>query len=413
MRRLDGITRIERFIQDVLLSSPQIPLGVNVVRLAADYDTEGIAAMAYSITIRYTGSSITETNSVPLTTERTMNFELTHAAQSYLTQSGHDYALQMCAGAEIALTNVVPTGTGFQVQTPFWLSSENFQGLTDSSHYLYVQQFSLVVDEIHPVPTVDPCVWAGNCQFLFPSLAVSEVKPGDVLYGNALYSPVLPPAPGNDYDPELCGVVVIGNDLYYKADQTALFLADWTKYKFVSTEKFDVSGQFLVVNVYDEEGQIYMTYFANNCDGRRVIQIAGQMPATNANWLTGVWRSPHDNVGNPYESSGPEPLPATMALKNGFGYAVVPRATVWEDPRHPESIKSTIRFGRIYRTLYNYELDVDGQKYYLIGGTDIGKAYVRVEDFELVEWDPREQCELAGGEIEPGDEPETGPLPPC
>ena len=53
---LDTITRIERFITDSLLSSVQIPLGVNVIHLADDSDTEGIAAMTYSIVVRYTGS---------------------------------------------------------------------------------------------------------------------------------------------------------------------------------------------------------------------------------------------------------------------------------------------------------------------------------------------------------------------
>ena len=90
--RLDTITKIERFIVDSLLSSVQIPLGVNVIRLADDADTEGITAMTYSIVVRYVGSQAQLVREVPLTMRRTLQFEITHAAQSYLSQSGHDYA---------------------------------------------------------------------------------------------------------------------------------------------------------------------------------------------------------------------------------------------------------------------------------------------------------------------------------
>ena len=148
--RLDTITRIERFIQDALLSSPQIPLGVNVVRLAADYDTEGIAAMARSIVVRYVGSDASTIREVPLVLRRTLTFELTHAAQSYLTQSGHDYAIQMCAGAQLTLNNSVPINTGGQVVVPLYLVSERFEGLTDSTHYVYVQTWQCTVEEIFP-----------------------------------------------------------------------------------------------------------------------------------------------------------------------------------------------------------------------------------------------------------------------
>ena len=101
--RLDTIPKIEQFIVDALLSSEQIPLGVNVMRLAAMEDDEGIARMARSIVIRYTGSNVNVENNVPVVLTRAMEFEIIHSAQSYLTESGHDYALKMCAGAYITL----------------------------------------------------------------------------------------------------------------------------------------------------------------------------------------------------------------------------------------------------------------------------------------------------------------------
>ena len=60
--RLDTISRIEQFMTDALLSSPLIPLGVNVIRLAATEDEEGIAVMARTIVVRYTGSTVNVTN---------------------------------------------------------------------------------------------------------------------------------------------------------------------------------------------------------------------------------------------------------------------------------------------------------------------------------------------------------------
>ena len=113
--RLDTITRMEQFIVDMLLSSPQIPLGVNVVRLAAAQETEGISNMARTIVVRYLGSQLTVTNQAPLVTERRMNFQLDLASQEYLTESGHDYVIQMCAGAYNTLINQVPPNTGVEV----------------------------------------------------------------------------------------------------------------------------------------------------------------------------------------------------------------------------------------------------------------------------------------------------------
>ena len=98
---------------DALLSSPQIPLGVNVIRLAATTDEEGIAALTRSIVVRYTGSTLTINQRQPLVIERTLRFELIHSSQSYLTESGHDGALQMCAGAYLSLNNTIPVPVSY------------------------------------------------------------------------------------------------------------------------------------------------------------------------------------------------------------------------------------------------------------------------------------------------------------
>ncbi len=412
--RLDGIQRIETFLTDALLSSPQIPLGVNVVRLAADLDTEGIARMARSIVVRYLGSSASELRSVPLVVRRTLRFEITHSAQSYLSQSGHDYALQMCAGAQLTLSSVTPINSGAQIVLPFFMTSEQFEGLTDSSHYVYSQTWECQVEEIYPAPAIDPCVLRGNCSYLFPTAAVSEVLPGDVLYGNVLYSPVLPPPDGFDYDSQYCGVEVSGNDLVYTEDTSKVFLEDWTEYKLVSTDTFDESGENLIVNVYDSDGVFFMKYFASNCDGRRLIQIAGQMPASNSNWIGGLYNSGVDDVGNILGSSSPETLPPVLAAKNGFGFVYTNRTYVFSNPADPDGIKATVKYGTVYRTLSGVTLVHNGVTYLKIGGTPIGLAWIREQDFQLIAIDPGVNCDIGQiDDIDDGSGGNTGQIPTC
>ena len=218
---------------------------------------------------------------------RTLSFDITHAAQSYLSQSGHDYAMQMCAGAQLTLNNATPVNTGAAVVVPLYLSSEKFDGLSDSSHYIYTQSWECTIEELFPSPPVDPCVMRGNCSYLFPSYAVSEDLPGDVLYTNALYAPVLPPPEGADYEPQYAGVVVDGANLVYTANTSEVFLENWTQYTLVSSDTFDETGELLIVNIYDADGNYVERYFAANFDGRRVIQLAGFQPNSNAGYLGG------------------------------------------------------------------------------------------------------------------------------
>ena len=166
--RLDTISKIESFMTDGLLSSPQIPLGVNIVRLAGTSDEEGITALARSITVRYAGSSLSLEQTQPMSIYRRMSFEVTLAAQSYLTQTGHDYVTQMCAGSYNTLTNQVPANTGSQIIEAFHMTREDFQGISDSSHYVYTQVWELTVQEINPLIALDPCVATRKLFVLVP-----------------------------------------------------------------------------------------------------------------------------------------------------------------------------------------------------------------------------------------------------
>ena len=416
--RLDTISRIEQFMTDALLSSPLIPLGVNVIRLAATEDEEGIAVMARTIVVRYTGSTVNVTNIAPLATQRAMEFEVTLAAQSYLTQTGHDYVTQMCAGCYNTLNNQVPMNCGVEVMEPLHLNTERFEGLTENSQYVYSQTWSLLVQEINPVFAVDPCVQRGNCSYLFPSNSVSTILPGDVLLGAMLYAPVYPPPDGVNYDPALCGVSVKGSDLVYRVQPTEVFLANWEDYNLVSTDVLDSSGKLLKVNIYEKAtGALFGNYMASNCDRRGVIQIGGNQPAVNGNWIGGMYRSPIGQVGNPGESAGPEVLKPVFAAKNGYGFVAVNRATIFSDPTTPGSAVGTVKYGQLFTTEAGVELVVDGVTYNFIGGTTLGKAWIKVIDFRLItSYDPGKNCEepvISEGVPEGVNPLQTGPLEGC
>lgn len=409
--RLDTISKMEEFITNALLSSELIPLGVNVIRLAATHDEEGIARMARSIVVRYTGSTANVQQKVPLVITRTLTFELSLASQSYLTESGHDYAVQMCAATHMLLTNQVPTNTGSQIVTPFHLTSESFEGLTDSSHYVYSQSWQVEVQELNGLIALDPCVARGNCSFLFPDNILGDEKPGDIIVGNEIWEPVLPPPPGLEYEEEYCGVEVSGQDLVYAHDKTQVFLEQYWKYSLVPTGTFDKSKQFLIVNIYDEDGKLVGTFFAGRCNGRLLIQFGGNSSGGGSggsggggsggsggggssgsgggnigrNWVEGLWISEQESVGNMDYSNGPEPFRAIVQARNRLVYVDAIRATVFSDPSNPNAAKGQVKYGKVLQSVPSTTLTVEGVEYVQVGNTPLGKAWIRTGDIRFVD----------------------------
>lgn len=368
--RLDTITTIEQFIADALLSSPQIPLGVNVIRLAATTDEEGIAALSRSIVVRYTGSSVSVKQRQPLSIERTMKFELIHSSQSYLTESGHDGALQMCAGAYLSLNNSIPTRTGTQVVVPFSMTSENFDGLTDSSHYVYTQQWEVVVVEINPTISMNPCVLYGNCSQLFPLELVGGVLPGDVIYQNRLYSPIIPPPFGVDYDEEYCGVKEVEGDLVYKYNPDLTFIEDWREYQFVSTDTFVEDTGILICNIKDKEGNQIDTYYAGNCDDRGLLSFTAQLP-------------------------GGDKTNPSLKGKNGLCYTNKwPKTQVYTDPTEADSNITYVKYGWVLRVDLAVTLCIDYVNYYKVNGPPFGVGWITEGDFTMIrEYEGVENCD--------------------
>lgn len=394
--KLDSITKIERFITNSLLSSPVVPLGVNVLRLADVSDEEGIVQMTNSIIVRYTSSDVDVIRQAPLDMIRTMVFEINVAAQSYLSQSGHDFAVQLCTAIHETLVNTVPPNTGVEVIEPFHLVSERFSGLTDSSHYTYTQQWIIKVQDYYRGIAIDPCVQRGDCSRLFPIGQKSAVKPGDVLFQSKAYVPVLPPPPGVPYSPDYAGVdKEESGALVYTADPYQTFLSSTEVaegYYLVSTGTFDESGTFLICNIKDGDGKQVRSYFAAY-SGRTILQIN-----------TGVSRSTIDQEGNPLNSGQADNITTSMP-RNGYGYVNQPRATLFLDPTNEDTAKVTVRFGALYPIQSDTTLTHDGTKYIRIANTPLGKAWIREEDFKILtedEYLPRLDCdeeELEEGKI--------------
>lgn len=374
--RLDSITKIERFMTNALLSSPLVPLGVNVVRLADVTDEEGILQMVNSMVIRYTGASGRTLQRTPLTREETMSFEVNIASQSYLTQSGHDFAVQLCAAARMTLMNTVPEDTGLEIIEPFALSSEQFTGLTDSSHYTYTQQWQITVNDIHRQIALDPCVAKGNCNKLFPAYVKTAVKPGQTVCGNVIYDPILPPPNSSiAYRSEYAGVEYddIGN-LVYKWDPAQIFMTageiqqGFTR---VCTGVKDETGQFEIINIHRPDGtpdRFFLAYDSGNRvlnlnEGLINIRGYGYTPETAGNTETGFISA----------------LP-----RNSYGIINKQQAQLIADPTNPDSATAVVRYGAVFPAEDGVFLEYEGKRYTRVGSTPLGRAWILSEDFKFL-----------------------------
>ena len=315
--------------------------------------------MARSIVVRYVNSSVSVTNRTPMVCERTMTFQLIHSAQSYLTESGHDYALQMCAGAYLSLNNTIPMDTGVSVLEPFSMGNESFDGLTDSSHYVYIQNWNITVQEINGLIALDPCVLRGNCSYLFPSNITGTVLPGDVIYGNQLFAPVLPPPYiEEDFEAEFCGVIERGDNLVFTHDPAVVFLEDWAEYELRHTGTFMPDSALLVCHIYDKEGNFFREYFAANCDNRRLLSINNSLN----------------------ESPGQDINKGAMS----WGYTTRSRVPVYTDPTSQNESVSTLAYGSTVRAEIGVTLTVNGVEFYKISGAPVGTGWIKVDDLVVI-----------------------------
>ena len=84
-----------------------------------------------------------------------------------------------------------------------------------------------------------------------------------------------------------------------------------------------------------------------------------------------------------------EDLEVSAAANDSDG----PRATVYTDPTIATAATATVKYGQLYTNEVGVELISGGVPYYYIGGTPLGKAWIRQIDFNLVKYDPAQNCE--------------------
>lgn len=398
--KLDSITRIERFMANALLSSPLVPLGVNVLRLADVSDEEGILQMANSMVVRYVSSSEEVERQAPLTILRTMTFEVNIASQSYLSQSGHDFAVQLCCASHETLTNTVPANTGLEVFAPFRMVSEQFTGLTDSTHYTYTQRWEIIIQDMHRGIAIDPCVQRGDCTRLFPANLTKRVRPGETVCGTIIYAPVLPPP--NDtipYSSEYEGVELnLDGDLVYVWEPQRVFMSAAeiaAGYYTTCTGTKDESGQFEIINIHKPDGTFDRFFFGADT-GNRLMRIDGDLVRVGTEY-PGI----ASNAGNA------ELWFAADLGRNGFGQVSSYTPTfIYADPTNPETAKALVTPGFIFPTAEGVTLTVNDELYLYIGNTPLGRAWIKAADFTLLSPDdylPRIDCEedtLEGGKID-------------
>jgi hypothetical protein len=394
---LDSITRIEQFMTNALLSSPLVPLGVNVIRLADVSDEEGILQMVNSMVVRYTDSSVNVVSRAPLAMERSLNFEVNIACQSYLSNSGHDFAVQLLAAAHETLINQVPCNTGLEVIEPFVMTSEQFTGLTDSTHYTYTQRWTLTIQDYYRGISLDPCVARGNCSKLFPANLTQRLLPGEFLAGGRIIAPVLPPPNQSiPYDKDYAGVELNeSGDLVYKWDPEKVFMTagEIANGEIVYTGGTDESGQFYIFNLKLPSpggGMAFDRFFFGADTGKRILQL----PST-------LYRSPNQRVFLTRVSEpGEDILPTKKMPRNGYGYVIAGKTYIYKDPTDADAIAILVSGGDLFPTEEGTVLATGTESYYRIGSTPIGQAWIDTRDFKLL--NPNEylpQVDTEGPEI--------------
>lgn len=391
--RLDSITKIERFMTNALLSSPLVPLGVNVLRLADVSDEEGILQMVNSMVVRYVSSSEEVERQAPLTILRTMSFEVNIASQSYLTQSGHDFAVQLCCAAHETLTNTVPANTGMDIFAPFRMVSERFTGLTDSTHYTYTQTWELIVQDMHRAIAIDPCVQRGDCSKLFPQNLVNRLRPGETVCGTTIYAPVLPPP--NDltpYDGQYRGVEFNSDgDLVYVWEPERVFMTAAeleAGYYRVCTGTKDQTGTFEVINIHRPDGTFDRFYFGADT-GNKLMQLAGDLVRVN-----GEFPGLAPNGGNN------ELFVGTDFPRTAYGQVTSITPTfIYTDPTSPDSARALVSPGAVFPSAEGVTLTHDEEVYIRVGSTPLGRSWINARDFTLLspeDYLPRLDCEEDG-----------------
>ena len=420
---LQTISRIEQFLCDSLIASPLIPISVNVLRLADAIDQEGVVQQTNNIVVRYTGSSDTVKNRIPMVFERQMSFELNFSCQNYLTSSGHDFATQLLAGAFMTLNGSVPSGAGIQVIEPFTCQNEKFTGISEESQYTYSQNYVVTIEDALPFIALDPCVQRGDCRQLFPGRGVETRLPlGGVLdeASGDIYVPAYNGTPSyqadvccNPDDPtpppledvDACYGVRWSNELtqdgdwVFICDPDTVFIEDPLNQPIylLSSTSYTEDGRLVVV-IFDATTNepIREVFYCNT--GKKLARYAVELWGTvakpgfpgaiqahsqlDASWKTGM------NVGE------------FAVVKGGYAF-------LYTDPLKPDGQQLYLDGGVLIGVFSDTFIQTPKGRFYFVQQSPQGRGWMQDGTFELAEvnslW--RLGCLPCSGN--------TGPNAPC
>ncbi len=382
--RLDSIITIERFIVDALISSPLIPLGVQILRLADAIENEGVVNQSNTIVVRYLNSFTVDKNREPVVTERVTTFRIEYTCQNYLSSSGHDYALTLLEAANKVLRGKNPPSGSFQVVEGFRLQRETFDGLTDNSQYFYYQDWEIVLEEVSNQVILDPCVSRGDCSQAWPPPNVlppeQSIPEWEIIEDGKIYDPACPSDKGGE-----CGVVQNPDtgDLNYKCDGT-LFIpgVDLPDLLFLSTGVVTEEGLLIVRIFRISDGSLYGEYVY--CDsGFRITRV-----------VSDLWRSPIDFVGVKPVSQRESLFDLTSEKIYGSVPALVNQNTLGiSDPLNiTTSAKRKIIQGSMIRVFYDTRISSGGFVWVLTTITQ-GTPWIPLDTVVLLETE-KTSCEI-------------------
>jgi hypothetical protein len=390
--QLYTISRIEQYICDSLIASPEIPLSVNVLRLADAIDKEGVVQNTNNIVVRYVSSFFNVKTRIPLVYERGMTFELNFTCQNYLTSSGHDFATQLLAGALNTLVNGVPGDSGVQVAESFTLQSEQFTGITENSQYTYTQQWQITTSETVPYVALDPCVQRGDCSQIFPGRYTRTNLPlaGIIDDEGRIFVPALPDGScadvveadgGNGGSIEWENQIARTGNMVYHCDRTIVFLPA----NLIEKVRLTWTGQYLgtdrnkiMVAITDlETGETIAEVIycgLNDIDGN---------PQYLMRYAWGLWRSSIGNITN--ENYGRSVLEGTFTFGTNTGRLAITLSNavvVYSDPTNPQSTQNMVDGGIVIGVLPHVYIQMGVDRYVLVQQSPVGRGWVKETDIE-------------------------------
>lgn len=371
--RLDNIIIIEKYIVDAINNSPEVPLSVQVLRLADSIENEGVINQANTIVVKYSNSYTQDKNREPVVSERVLTFQLDYICQSYLSSGGQDFALTLMTAVYNTLRGIRPNSAEGNVIEGFRMSRESFEGITEESQYAYVQEWELVLEEVSSECIIDPCVARGNCSQVFPPPGVDEpLEPWEVASDCKVWTP----ACTTDTEGS-CGVVIdeSGNWSYICDNSVFIPEADIEDVVLLSSDVITPEGYLIVRGFRISTGDLYGEFLY--CDTNKRISCVN----------FDLYRSPIDLVGVE-EVSSREFLFRKQAIRTYTSGFIRRNSIAVSDPTNPNALVSKVSYGQRLGVQENVTLEVSGVTWVLtnINGTPwvpLDKIYLIKSSTEL------------------------------